>query len=64
MKVPVVDLGLCTLCLGCIEVCPSVFRMNEAAGYLEVVEMATYPEHDVDEAIKYCPEDAIWWEDG
>ena len=64
MKIPSLDLSLCTLCLGCLEVAPSVFRLNEAAGYIEVVEMDAYPENDVDEAIKYCPEDAIVWENG
>jgi len=63
MKVPEVDLSLCTLCLGCIEVCPSVFRLNETAGYLEVAELGRYPKSEVDEAIKYCPEDAIYWEE-
>jgi ferredoxin len=62
MKVPVVDLSRCSLCGACIEVCPSVFRMNEA-GYIEVIELRAYPETDVDEAIKYCPEDCIYWED-
>ena len=63
MKVPVVDIGSCTLCMGCVEVCPDVFQMNDA-GYIAVVEMAIYPREAVDEAIKYCPEDCISWEDG
>lgn len=50
------------MCLGCIEVCPAVFRQN-AAGYLEVIELAKYPENEIDDAIKYCPEDCIYWED-
>jgi ferredoxin len=62
MKVPVVDLSRCSLCGVCMEVCPLVFRMNEA-GYIEVVELPAYPEAEVDEAIKYCPEDCICWED-
>lgn len=63
MKMPVVDIVACTLCMGCVEVCPQVFRLNEDLGYIEVVEMAAYPETQVDEAIKYCPEDCITWED-
>lgn len=42
--------------------CPSVFRFN-AAGYIEIIERTSYPEIEVDEAIKYCPEDCIYWED-
>lgn len=62
MRVPVVDIGACTLCLGCVEVCPEVFHQNDT-GYIEVTEMAVYPEAAVNEAIKYCPEDCISWED-
>ena len=62
MKMPVVDIGLCTLCEGCIDVCPDVFRLNDT-GYIEVVEMPEYPVEDVNEAIKNCPEDCIYWEE-
>lgn len=62
MKKPTVDIGLCTLCLGCVEVAPEIFRLSDA-GYIEVVDLDTYPPEAVDEAIKYCPEDCIWWED-
>ena len=62
MKIPIVDLSQCNLCEGCIEVCPSVFRLNDA-GYIEVVELSSYPEIEVSEAIKYCTEDCIYWEE-
>lgn len=57
-----VDIGQCSLCGGCIEVCPLVFRLNDT-GFIEVSELSRYPETDVEEAIKYCPEDCISWED-
>lgn len=62
MKRPVIDIGPCTLCMGCAEVCPQVFKYSEDAGYMQVVELGTYPVDLVDEAIKYCPEDCIAWE--
>ncbi len=62
MKTPALDLSQCSLCGACIEVCPLVFRLNDA-GYIEVVELPSYPTDQVDEAIKYCPEDCIYWED-
>ena len=62
MRRPVVDIGACTLCMGCVEVAPQIFRLNHAAGYIEVIELDSYPAQDVDEAIKYCPENAIAWE--
>ena len=37
-----------------------VFRLNEA-GYVEVAELPCYPESDIEEAIKNCPEDCISW---
>ena len=61
-RVPAVDIGLCSLCGICIEVCPMVFRLNDA-GYIEVVELKYNPESEIHEAIKYCPEDCISWED-
>jgi ferredoxin len=61
MKKPVVDIGLCTLCEGCLDLCPGVFYLNHA-GYVDVFELNQYPEKDVEEAIKYCPEDCIAWE--
>jgi ferredoxin len=62
MNRPTVDIGACSLCEGCIEVCPSVFFINHM-GYVEVAPLAEYPESMVDEAIKYCPEDCISWEE-
>jgi len=63
MKIPVVDIGLCTHCEGCLSVCPTVFRFNQHTDMLEVVELDTYPNECVDEAIKICPADCIAWEE-
>ena len=62
MKLPVVELSDCISCGVCVEVCPDVFRMNEA-GFIEVVDLGNYPEPDVDDAIKYCPVDCIHWDE-
>lgn len=61
-KTPVIDLGRCTECAGCIEIAPEVFRYNSATGMMEVADLLRYPEDLVDEAIKNCPEDCISWE--
>lgn len=61
MKIPVVDLSQCDLCGICEAVAPSVFRINDS-GYVVVIDLPTYPEEDVDEAIKNCPADCIYWE--
>ena len=60
MKKPVVELSECILCEVCVEVCPSVFSLNEA-GYIEVAELSCYPETDVEEAIKNFLADCIYW---
>lgn len=61
-RTPVLDLSECTGCEGCLEVCPEVFRRNEA-GTFEVAVLSSYPEECVLEAMKYCPADCISWED-
>ncbi|MEN8142694.1 MAG: ferredoxin [Thermodesulfobacteriota bacterium] len=62
MKTPTIDFGACTLCEGCIIVCPEVFSLNPA-GYIEVADLAGYPEEDVEEAMKLCPVSCIHWEE-
>jgi len=60
MKSPLVELSDCIMCGVCAEVSPEVFRLSDA-GYIEVVELDTYPEDEVNEAIKYCPTDCVSW---
>jgi ferredoxin len=60
MKTPLVELSDCIACGVCAEVSPEVFRLNDA-GYIEIIEIDTYPEGEVNEAIKYCPTDCISW---
>ncbi|MGD9022410.1 MAG: ferredoxin [Deltaproteobacteria bacterium] len=62
MKIPVIDLCECDDCETCVELCPSVFRKNDV-GYIEVVELAEYPEEEVEECIKNCRSRCIGWED-
>jgi len=62
MPKPSVDIGLCTLCMGCVEVAPEVFFLNDS-GFIQAAELSVYPQDKVNEAIKYCPENAITWED-
>jgi ferredoxin len=61
-KVPVIDMGECTDCEGCLEVCPAVFRRNEA-GYIEVIDHDVYPEECVQEAMNCCPARCLAWEE-
>ncbi len=38
------------------------FRVTDAE-YIEVIKLSSYPEIEVEEAIKCCPEDCIYWEE-
>lgn len=61
IKKPVVDLGCCHLCGACVEVCPQVFKINDV-GYIEVAELDEYPT-EVQDAVRYCPEQCIGYEE-
>lgn len=60
-RYPVVELADCIDCGVCVAVCPAVFSEN-AGGYIEVIAMNDYPGPCVDEAVKNCPKDCIFWE--
>jgi len=62
-RFPIIDLGRCSSCGGCIEVAPHVFRYNSDVGIMEVIEFQVYPVDMVDEAIKNCPKDCIVWDE-
>ena len=61
-KKPAIDLSDCTRCGVCFDTSGTIFEMSDA-GFIQVVERADYPEDEVNEAIKYCPEDCIYWEE-
>lgn len=61
MKRPVVELSDCSRCGVCHEACPEVFIIRDE-GYVEVADLSEYPESEVNEAIKNCPEKCIYWE--
>lgn len=61
MKSPVVDLSDCILCGVCVDVCPDVFTLSDA-GFILVSDLETYPEPEVENAIRNCPADCIRWE--
>ncbi|MBF0101102.1 MAG: ferredoxin [Desulfobacterales bacterium] len=63
MMIPTVDMADCVLCEMCIQLCPTVFRLN-SVGYIEVIELESYPSEDVNEVIKHCPKKCITWTTG
>jgi len=60
--IPAVDMGKCTDCGSCLEVCPEVFKRNPETEFIEVALLTAYPEDCVQEAISVCPADCISWE--
>lgn len=55
-----VDLGECVLCDICVDLCPQVFKKNDA-DYIELIECDTYPEEDLNDVIKSCRGSCIEW---
>ena len=62
IRVPVIDLGECTDCESCVEICHEVFQRNAETGLIEVLDLPAYPEKEIDEAIMMCPADCIAWD--
>ncbi len=62
MKFPVVDLSSCIQCGICQDLCPEVFRLGDA-GYVEIADLADYPELEVNDCVKCCPTDCIYLEE-
>jgi len=60
MRKPEIDLSACSGCGACIAVSPTVFSLNDL-GFIQVADLESYPEAEVDEAIALCPEDCISW---
>ncbi len=60
--IPVIDLGECTDCGSCLEVCPEVFNRNSETGLIEIIYLSEYPDACVQEAINICPADCISWD--
>jgi ferredoxin len=62
MKIVTIELSDCIFCEICTEMCPSVFRLNEA-GFIEICDVTEGDVAAVQEAIKYCPTDCIYWDE-
>jgi len=62
MKIPVIELSECILCGICEEVSPTVFYVSDL-GYVQISELDEYPVEEVDDAIRNCPADCIFWEE-
>ena len=60
-RFPVIDIGRCSRCQGCISVVPEVFFFNENTGNMDVFHFESYPVELVEEAMKNCPKDCISW---
>src|SRR4030066_56182 len=45
----------------CEEICPEVFRVDENLGYAQLLDLETYPEDKINEAIIACPGRCIDW---
>ena len=62
-RVPLIDIGKCTGCESCIEICPDIFKRNDQTGNIEIVDLTEYPEEILLEVISLCPADCITLEE-
>lgn len=62
-RIPVIDIGECTGCDSCLEICPVVFKRNSETDYIEVIDLPEYPEDEIQQAISMCPADCIVWQE-
>lgn len=63
-RIPVIDTETCIACGNCEQVCPEVFRLNEALGHSEVINPQGAPAAQIQDAIDQCPAQAIRWQEG
>jgi ferredoxin len=59
----VIDTEECTGCETCVELCPDVFKFNEADEVAVVIKAEGGPEDCIDDAINACPVECIHLED-
>lgn len=62
-RIPVIDADECIACGNCEQVCPEVFRLNEALGHSEVINPHGAAEDRIQEAMDQCPAQCIHWEE-
>ena len=53
-----------TLSASVVNAADNPFGLQQLdSGYIQVADLDVYPQDEVQEAIKYCPEDCIYWEE-
>ena len=58
-----IDEEECIGCGTCEEICPDVFKLNDATEKAEVIESEGSPENLIEEAIESCPVECMHWEE-
>lgn len=57
-----IELGDCSGCESCVEICPDVFAFNDTLGKAEVIKAEGGDEKAIEEAIASCPAGCITFE--
>ncbi len=59
----IIDQEACITCESCVELVPSVFKIDETVGKATPYNPEGASEDEIQEAIDICPTEAISWED-
>ena len=62
-RIPIIDPEECIACGNCAQVCPGVFRLNEALEHSEVIDPQGAPAEKILDAMEECPVHCIHWQE-
>ena len=60
-RILVINTEECIACGNCQQVCPEVFRLNEALEHSEVIDPQGAPAEKILDAMEECPVQCIHW---
>ena len=60
-RIPYVDQEECISCESCVELCPGVFRIDDAVDKAEAYDPTGASEAEIQEAMDNCPAECIHW---
>lgn len=63
VRVPYIVYAECIGCGVCVELCPTVFQLDDQAGYAIVINQGGAEPDIIQNAMDHCPTACIHWEE-